>query len=94
MQLSSWLRRAALSLRFGDFNPLISGFVTPKSRAIYVRDIRDRVKKAAPFLHFDDDPYPVILNGRILWVQDAYTTTNRYPYAQKANTERVSTTAG
>jgi uncharacterized membrane protein (UPF0182 family) len=89
VQLDSFIKRAALSLRFGDFNPLISGFINGKSRAMYVRDIRDRVRKAAPFLKFDDDPYPVILNGKMYWVQDAYTTTNNYPYAQKANTERL-----
>ena len=94
VQLDSFVKRAALSLRFGDFNPLISGFINSKSRAIYVRDIRDRVKKAAPFLKFDNDPYPVIIGGRIVWVQDAYTTTNNYPYAQKANVERVSTKSG
>jgi uncharacterized membrane protein (UPF0182 family) len=94
VQLSSWLRRAALSLRFNDFNPLISGFINSKSRAIYVRDIRDRVRKAAPFLKFDSDPYPVIIGGRIVWVQDAFTTTNNYPYSQKASTERVSADSG
>jgi uncharacterized membrane protein (UPF0182 family) len=94
VRLDSWIKRGALSLRFGDFNPLISGFINSQSRAIYVRDIRDRVKKAAPFLKFDDDPYPVILNGRLYWVQDAYTTTNNYPYSQGANTERLSSSSG
>jgi uncharacterized membrane protein (UPF0182 family) len=94
VEMSSWLRRAALSIRFGDFNPLISGFVTPKSRAIYIRDIRERVRKAAPFLRYDNDPYPVILDGRIDWVQDAYTVTNNYPYSQRANTERVAAGSG
>jgi len=92
--LDSWIKRAALSLRFGDFNPLISGFINSKSRAIYIRDIRERVAKAAPFLKYDDDPYPVILNGKLYWIQDAYTTTNNYPYSQGANTERVSSTSG
>jgi len=94
VQLDSWIKRGALSLRFGDFNPLISGFINSKSRAIYVRDVRDRVKQAAPFLKYDDDPYPVILNGKLYWIQDAYTTTNNYPYAQKANTERLSSSSG
>jgi uncharacterized protein len=52
------------------------------------------VKKAAPFLKFDDDPYPVILNGRMYWLQDAYTTTNNYPYAQKGSTERLPSGSG
>src|SRR5438046_4847111 len=92
--MNSLLRRAALAMRFGDFNPLISGFITPKSRAMYIRDIRDRVRKAAPFLKYDNDPYPVIVGGRILWVQDAYTVTNNYPYSQRANTERVNSASG
>jgi hypothetical protein len=94
VQLNSWIRRAALSLRFGDFNPLISGFINGNSRAIYIRDVRERVQKAAPFLKYDGDPYPVILNGKLYWIQDAYTTTNNYPYAQKANTERVAGSSG
>ena len=94
VQMSSWIRRAALALRFGDINPMISGFVTPHSRAIYLRDIRTRVRKAAPFLKFDYDPYPVVLHGHIFWVQDAYTVTNRYPYSQQASTDRVDDRSG
>ena len=54
-----------------------------------MRDVHDRVTAAAPFLKFDADPYPVIVNNRIMYVQDAYTTTSRYPYAQRANTDRL-----
>ena len=49
---------------------------------LYKRDVRERVRTAAPFLRFDSDPYPVLAEGRILWVTDAYTTTDRYPYSQ------------
>ena len=49
---------------------------------MFRRDIRDRVQKAAPFLKFDADPYAVVVGGKIQWVLDAYTTTNRYPYSQ------------
>ncbi len=87
--MSSPLRRAAFALRFGNFNPLISNLITPQSRAIYIRDIGSRVRTAAPFLRYDADPYPVIVKGRVLWVQDAYTTTSRYPYAQRADRDRV-----
>jgi uncharacterized protein len=80
--VSNIMRRAAFFLRFGDFRILITDQITSGSRAIYLRDIRDRVKKAAPFLDYDADPYPVLLNGRVLWVIDAYTATDRYPYAQ------------
>ncbi len=87
--LNSLVRRLALSLRFADINPLISNLVTSKSRAIYIRDINERVRTAAPFLRYDADPYPVIMDGRVLWVQDAYTATNHYPYAQMADVSRV-----
>jgi uncharacterized membrane protein (UPF0182 family) len=92
--MTSWIRRAALALRFGELNPLISGFIKPSSRAIYMRDIDERVRKAAPFLHFDSDPYPIIYNGGIFWVYDAYTTTSKYPYAQKADTSRLPSASG
>jgi uncharacterized membrane protein (UPF0182 family) len=90
----SVFRRAAFALRFGDINPLISGEVTAKSRIMYVRDIGARVRKAAPFLRYDSDPYTVIINGRVLWVQDAYTVTSRYPYAQRANLDRMPPASG
>ncbi|MDP8937159.1 MAG: UPF0182 family protein [Actinomycetota bacterium] len=90
VRMNGLVRRVALALRFGDLNPLISSFVTSDSRAIYVRNIDERVRKAAPFLRFDADPYPVILSGRMVWVYDAYTTTSRYPYSQRADTSRLS----
>ena len=92
--MSSFTRRVAFALRFGDINPLISGLVTPQSRAIFLRDIAERVRTAAPFLRYDADPYPVIVNGRVLWVQDAYTSTDRYPNAQRANTEELPSLSG
>ena len=94
VQLSSFFRRAAFALRFADVNLMISGLITPRSRAIFIRDIGDRVRTAAPFLRYDADPYPVVVGGRMLWVQDAYTTTSRYPYAQRAQNDRVPTGSG
>jgi uncharacterized membrane protein (UPF0182 family) len=92
--IGSVLRRAAFALRFADINPLISGFMTPESRILYIRDIRERVQTAAPFLHYDADPYPVLLDGRIVWLMDAYTTTNRYPYGQRADRDRLGALSG
>jgi len=85
VQLDNPIRRAAFALRFGDINPLISGQVGGDTKVVYVRDVKDRVKKLAPFLDFDADPYPVVSGGRVVWVLDAYTTTSRYPYAQKVS---------
>jgi hypothetical protein len=83
VELDNPIRRAAFALRFGDINPLISGQVGGNTKVLYVRDVKDRVEKLAPFLDFDADPYPVVTGGRVVWVLDAYTTTSRYPYSQK-----------
>jgi hypothetical protein len=83
--LSSLLRRAAFALRFSDPNLLISGQITDHTRIMFLRSILDRVSKAAPFLSYDGDPYPVISNGHLVWMIDGYTTTNDYPYSQSYN---------
>jgi uncharacterized membrane protein (UPF0182 family) len=86
VKMSSVLRRAAFALRFSDFNVLISSDITASSRILYVRDVAARVHKAAPFLRLDSDPYATVLpSGQIVWIQDAYTTTDRYPYSQDYN---------
>jgi hypothetical protein len=79
---SSFVRKAALALRFGSWDLFVSGQLTHSSRVLYNRDIVSRVQTAAPFLQFDANPYPVLLNGRIVWVIDGYTTSDRYPYSQ------------
>ena len=94
VELNSFVRRAAFALRFGDLNPAISGNVTSDSKILLQRDVRSRLEAAAPFLSFDSDPYPVVINDRILYVLDAYTTTNRYPNAQRADTSDVSGQSG
>ncbi len=86
VSLDNPLKQAAFALRFGDLNPLISDQLTGSSKILYIRDIKERVSALAPFLHFDADPYPVISEGRIQWIIDAYTTTNRYPYGESAET--------
>ncbi|MFQ5948477.1 MAG: UPF0182 family protein, partial [Acidimicrobiia bacterium] len=83
-------RRAAFALRFGDVNTLISGQITSDSRVLMFRNLLDRVSKVAPFLHTDADPYLVTIGGRLLWVVDLYTVTDRYPYSTPAFTGRLS----
>ena len=92
--IGGFFRQAAFALRFWEVDPLLSGFVTEESRVIYVRDVRERVKKLAPFLHIDNDPYPVLAGGRVHYVLDAYTTTSKYPYAQGADTEQLGEQSG
>ena len=94
VQLSSELIKAAFALRFNDLNLLISGLVTKQSRIMFNRDIQARVAKAAPFLSLDSTPYPVILNGKIDWVQDAYTTSAYFPYAQSADVSSLNPSSG
>jgi uncharacterized protein len=92
--IGSIVRRAAFALRFADVNPLISGFMTSESKILYVRDIRERARTAAPFLHYDADPYPALLDGRIVWIMDAYTTSNQYPYGQRVDRDRIAPSSG
>jgi len=80
--LDSPLKRAAFTYRFGDTSILLSEYVTPESRVMLYRNIHQRVRQVAPFLLFDPDPYLVIVDGRLLWLQDAYTATEMYPYSQ------------
>ncbi|HKX71672.1 MAG TPA: UPF0182 family protein, partial [Acidimicrobiales bacterium] len=94
VEANSLLRRAAFALRFGDINPLISDFMNDDSRVVYVRDVVERVTKLAPFLDADNDPYPVVVDGGVQWVVDLYTTTSRYPYAQRADTDQVVSSSG
>jgi len=81
--LSDAIRRLAFALRFRDVNLLISGNIKSDSRLMFNRDIRDRVELAAPFLQWDGDPYAVVVDNRLKFVRDGYTTTDHYPYAQR-----------
>ncbi|GIW51472.1 MAG: UPF0182 protein [Gemmatimonadales bacterium] len=81
--VSSFLRRLVLSARFGSLKILLSQDITAESRALYHRRIDERAAKALPFLKWDADPYLVITDeGRLKWILDAYTTSDRYPYSQ------------
>jgi uncharacterized protein len=88
--IGSFVRRAAFALRFSDVNPLISGNITGSSRIIFNRNIVDRVHQLAPFLSFDSDPYVSVVDGKVEWIIDAYTTTGRYPYAQRGPTDGLN----
>ena len=92
--VNSFVRRVALAVNFGEFNLFGSNLITSQSEIMLVRDVRDRVKKIAPFLHFDSDPYPVVINGEVKWIIDAFTTSNRYPYAETANVSQISRESG
>ncbi|MEY4365904.1 MAG: hypothetical protein RLZZ305_1248 [Actinomycetota bacterium] len=94
IKVGGTLRRVAMAVNFGEFNLIGSRLVQNDSRLLWVRDIRDRVRKIAPFLHYDADPYPVVVDGEVKWIIDAFTTTDSYPYAEMANTSQLGAESG
>ncbi|MGH2757891.1 MAG: UPF0182 family protein, partial [Actinomycetota bacterium] len=76
-------RRLAFAFREGDPNLVLSSLITGDSRILIYREVRDRVRRAAPFLSLDHDPYPAVIGGRVVWIIDAYTSTSFYPYSQR-----------
>ncbi|MGH9385052.1 MAG: UPF0182 family protein, partial [Vicinamibacterales bacterium] len=82
--LDSFFKKLLFAMHFRAYQILLSDDITSESRVMLDRQIRRRVSKIAPFLLYDEDPYPVISDGRLFWIQDAYTTSARYPYASAA----------
>lgn len=79
--LNSPLKKLAYAYHFGETNLLLSQSITPQTRVLYHRQIIERAKKITPFLKFDNDPYIVLADGKLYWMIDAYTTSNRFPYS-------------
>ena len=82
VRVGGLLQRLAFATYYRERNILLSSHINPSSRILFVRDPADRVQKAAPFLKVDEDPYPAVVDGRIVWIVDGYTTLNGYPYSQ------------
>jgi hypothetical protein len=89
VDINGIFRKLAFALRFAEPNLVVSGEIGDDSRILYKRDIVDRAKTLAPFLKFDRDPYPALINGNVMWMLDAYTTSNMFPYAQNINPRAV-----
>ena len=81
VRMSSIFRKLAYTWQIGDFNLLISNQITGDSRLQYRRSIEERIATVAPFLILDADPYIVVENGKLTWLQDAYTATDKFPYS-------------
>ncbi len=79
--ISPVLNRLAFSVRYGTIKFFTTSAITGESKIIFRNNIRERMETVAPFLALDSDPYMVIADGRLWWIQDAYTVTDRYPYA-------------
>lgn len=91
VELSNYLKRLAFALRYRDLNILISSQLRSDSRVLMERNIVERVNRIAPFLAADADPYPVVIDGRVTWVIDMYTISDRYPYSQPVGTKIFTT---
>ena len=78
------IRRLLYALHFKDMRMVLSSDITSESRILYQRTVQD-VSRIAPYLKFDSDPYPVVVDGRIFWIVDAYTTSSQYPYSDMRN---------
>lgn len=85
----SFLNRIIYAVNFRSIELLMSGSVSPESRIHMKRNILDRVKTIAPFLSYDQDPYVVVADDHLYWIIDAYTTSNRYPYADPVSSNTI-----
>ena len=84
--LDTFFKRLAYALRLGSSQVLLSDAITSESRLLWRRAIDERVQTLAPFLQYDPDPYVAIVDGRLVWLLDAYTVTDRYPYSEPIDT--------
>jgi uncharacterized protein len=83
VKLDTFWKKVLMAIRFRDLKILLSSDMTPESRIMFSRNIQERISKITPFLLLDMDPYLVISDGRMKWIQDAYTVTSYFPYSQK-----------
>jgi len=82
--VQSLFRKLLFAFYFRDANIVLSPLLTADSRFLYFRQLKERLEKIAPFLRLDHDPYMVVLDGRLVWIQDAYTVGESYPYSTPA----------
>ena len=84
VHIKSFMRRLLFALEFLDTQILFTGYLGPESRIMYNRRIDRRVRSIAPFLDYDGDPYLVVSGGKLYWIQDAYTSSDMYPYSRRS----------
>jgi uncharacterized membrane protein (UPF0182 family) len=82
--ITSFFRKLLYAIEFLDPQILFTTYLTPESRIMYKRRIARRTQLIAPFLDYDSDPYMVVTEGKLYWIQDAYTTSDMYPYSLRS----------
>ena len=90
VQLSSFWRKLLFTIYLGDTNVILSDLIHDESRIQFWNRTRDRVRRIAPFLRLDDDPYLVVTADGLKWIQDAYTVARTYPYSEPDNRARLN----
>jgi len=83
MQISNLFRKALFAWELSDINIILSDYIESESRLQIWRSVQERIYRITPFLQLDSDPYLVMNNGRLFWIQDAYTTSSHFPYSQR-----------
>jgi uncharacterized membrane protein (UPF0182 family) len=87
--ISGIIPRLAYALKFQSEQILLSDAITSESQILYDRDPRQRVAAVAPFLELDSDVYPAVVDGKLLWIVDGYTTSNNYPYSRSEELAQI-----
>ena len=82
VEIGSIVRRAAYAIKYRQIEIMLSDSLNENSRMLDHREPRERVERVAPWLRLDGNPYPAVVDGRVQWVVDGYTVSNRYPYSQ------------
>jgi uncharacterized membrane protein (UPF0182 family) len=90
VSVSSMWNRLLYGLHFREANFLLSDVFSDNSKVIYIRNPRERVEKVAPFLTLDGDPYPAVIDGKVTWILDGYTTSASYPYSERVDLRAAS----
>ena len=91
--VSGFFSRLMYAWRFKNVNVLISNLVGKDTKIMYYRQIQERLGKAAPFIHWATDPYPAVVNGKVVWIADGYTVSPMYPYSEATDfTDRTTRT--
>jgi uncharacterized protein len=88
--IGSFVNRVLYATKFQEGNILLSGRINDESTILYDRDPRVRLEKVAPWLKVDGNPFPAVVNGRIVWVLDGYTTLDSYPYSQRISLDQAT----
>ena len=92
VSLSNVINRLAFGMKYRETNFLLNDAASAKgAKIMFDRDPRERVKKVAPFLTVDGDPYPAVIEGRVQWFVDAYTTIANYPYSERQSLSDLTT---